>query len=98
MSLIDILLNFTASSRIRLWLRLRFSSWYTVEEIAEGLPLFSKARIQQVLQESHRLGLVYRRKRKTSKPGPNPYEYQVPPLLFNELEGSQLKKLGELHK
>ena len=90
------LLNFTATARIRLWLRLRYPSWYTVEEISGGLPLFSKQRIQQVLQESYRLGLVYRRRRRTSKPGPNPYEYQVPPLLFNELNDEELMKLKEL--
>jgi hypothetical protein len=42
--------------------------------------------------------LVYRRKRKASKPGPSPYEYQVHPLLFDELEREQLEKLEELSK
>jgi len=41
---------------------------------------------------------VYRRKRKAGKPGPNPYEYQVHPLLFDELEREQLEKLEELSK
>jgi len=98
MSLINFLLNLTALSRIRLWLRLHYPGWYTTEEIAKELPIFSKQRIQQILQNASSSGLVHRRDRKTNKPGPNPYEYQVPPLLFNELEDEQLERLDDISK
>lgn len=96
MDLVDILLNLSARGRIRLWLRLRFPDWFTVEEISQGLPILSKQRIQQVLYQSCEKELINRRKRQTNKPGPDPFEYQVPPFLFDNLDKNDLNKLEKL--
>ena len=93
MSLVDVLLNLASEVRIRLWLRLRYPEWFIVSEIAAGLPLFSRPRVQQIIQGEFEASRVNRRRRVTGNPGPDPYEYQVPPNLFNDLSEPIISKL-----
>ena len=96
MSLAVRLINMAVNARIRLWLRLRYPNWFTVDEVAGNLTLLSKQRIQQILQREFEAGKVSRRRRNTSNPGPNPFEYQVSPILFSDLNEGELDKLRNL--
>ena len=90
---IDTLLNLASGARIRLWLLLRSPDWFTVEEIANGLPLFSKQRVQQILKNEYDRESVLRRERETGKPGPRPFEYQVTRQLFTDVDNVTLEKI-----
>ena len=98
MSIISSLLNLTGPARVRLWLRLRYPGWYTVEEITAGLFLYSKQRVQQFAQQGSEQGIILRRRRDTGKRGLGPYEYHVTPLMFKELNDSIIAQLEKIFK
>jgi predicted transcriptional regulator len=85
-SLIDEILNIPSAARIALWLWLREPNWFTTEEIAQGLPLLTKSRVQQVVQEMYSKNLIERRIRETHNRGPDPYEYRLPSIISKLLE------------
>jgi len=93
LDVLDALLNLASETRIKLWLRLRYPDWYIVDEISHGLPLFSRQRIQQILQRECDSQRVVRRRRVTNNPGPNPFEYQVPPNIFTDLDERILERV-----
>lgn len=93
---IHVLLNLTSSARVRLLLFLRYPSWFTVEEISQGLLLFSRQRIQQILQREYESQRVLRRRRESDNPGPNPFEYQVTPAMFTDIDQSILNQILRL--
>ena len=62
------------------------------------MPVLSKQRIQQILQEDFEKGLVERRRRKTGKPGPSPFEYSVSPVLFKDFSVEEINKIKKLSK
>ena len=95
---IDILLNLASGARMRLWLLLRYPRWFTIEEIAKGLPLFSKPRVQQLLKNEYDRNRVLRRERETGKPGPRPFEYQVTRQLVTDVDSIALEKIIEINK
>lgn len=96
MSVVEALLNMASNTRVRLWLRLHYPGWFTVDEISSGLPLFSKTRVQQLVQQEFEKDLVERRRRDTGKPGPNPFEYRVSPRLFRDLTEETIQKILKL--
>jgi hypothetical protein len=70
---------------------MRYPDWFIVDEISRGLPFFSRQRIQQILQRASYSQQVVRRRRVTENPGPNPFEYQVPPPLFTDVNEGILR-------
>ena len=82
---IDVLLQGAGAARIAIWLLLRRSSWFTAEEIAQGMPFLVESRIQQVLRWMYSTNLVERRTRQSNKRGPEPYEYQLTSPLIDAL-------------
>lgn len=96
MTLLDTLLNLATSARVRLWLRLRYPQWFTTGEIASGIPVITRVRVQQIVQTDFENGLVKRRRRETGKPGPSPYEYSVSPALFTDFTEEELDSIRTL--
>lgn len=81
------LLNGTVRGRIAIFLWRRYPKAFTVDEINDKLRLISRSRIQQVLQNMYNRDVVDRKRRLSSRRGPNPYEYGLTPLLcriFND--------------
>ncbi len=71
------LLKGSLRGRISLFLWRSEEKSYTSEEIANGMTDVTKQRIQQMLQKMTENEVLDREIRKTNRPGPNPYEYQL---------------------
>ena len=81
------LLEGALRGRIAILLWRQYPKALTVDEINDSLPRLSKSRIQQVLQKMYENGAIERSLRETGKPGPNPFQYKLNPLInrvFND--------------